>query len=118
MRFLEIQQVARHLSVGGDRAGIEVQQVALAAPLLVQRVRAGEVGVKEDPALQRAGRPAGAVARVDDDFDAPREMELGGDLVDVGLGQIHAALAARTRQEVGPVDQAADLLDLVAMNRG
>src|ERR1019366_5714262 len=63
-------------------------------------------------------RTAGAVARVDDHLDAPREMELRGDLVHVRLDDIYSLLAARAGQEVAPLDQAPDLLDLFAINRG
>src|ERR1035438_8499500 len=45
-------------------------------------------------------------------------MELRGDLVHVRLGDVHASLAARAGQEVAPLDQPPDLLDLFAMNRG
>src|SRR5450755_3066996 len=59
---------------------------------------------------------AGAVTGVNHHFDAPREMELRADLVDVGLRHIHTSLAPRAGEKVAPLDQPADLLNLFAMN--
>jgi len=63
-------------------------------------------------------RTTRAVAGVDDHPNAPREMELRGDLIHVGLRDVRAFDAARTGEEVAPLDQAPDLLYLFAMNGG
>ena len=51
--LLEVQQVVRHLAVGWDRAGVKIEQVALAAPFFMQRMCAGKIRVEENPSLQR-----------------------------------------------------------------
>ena len=86
------------LEVFGDRrVGVMVREAAVHF-----EVHFGGVGVE---ALEEAVHhgTAGAVAGVDGDFDAAREVELGGDFVDVGSNTIGGRFAAFAAESDRPI---------------